>query len=178
MVKILGGGQNIPWPTHSHFWGGHGPPGPPGSATPAAVFTVLFSVAISLTHSPTHTRTDRLSVLPLGLLCPRDNRCGCSFCLLHNIDSTCSGNRLVGNKKINNYDQWLVRSTPFTEIVYVKQSNFWLNVSLVIIFASVSFGPSLDYLDLKVLANISSLDYPQNLRNSSSYNFNCGARCV
>ena len=29
-------GQNIPWPTHSNFWGGHGPPGPrpPSSATP------------------------------------------------------------------------------------------------------------------------------------------------
>ena len=36
MVKILegggGGGQNIPWPSHSNFGGGgHGPPGPPVS---------------------------------------------------------------------------------------------------------------------------------------------------
>ena len=37
-----GGGQNIPWPTHSNFWGGHGPPGPPGSATPVPVLPSVY----------------------------------------------------------------------------------------------------------------------------------------
>ena len=40
------GGQNIPWPTHSNFWGGHGPPGPPGSATSVVLlyFTDFFQI--------------------------------------------------------------------------------------------------------------------------------------
>ena len=52
VVNILGGGgQNIPWPTHSNFWGGHGPPGPPGSATPANKYdeTKWISVSTSFT---------------------------------------------------------------------------------------------------------------------------------
>ena len=41
------GGQNILWPTHSNFWGGHGPPGPPGSATPAISKILPWSAVLS-----------------------------------------------------------------------------------------------------------------------------------